>query len=198
MLKKILNLVLSILILLLITQQNCALGNANYSKEEIIERENLPISNFFSLYARKFKLENSSTVKPINNISKILFYELIDMQTKNSFAIDIERKKMQVFPDSSHLQGGKEFDTTLSDQDIKTLYGLLEKSNIANWETNYDNASPGLKASGNGYIWNLSLQYNDGTAWYYSGETSPGNPLLPEGYDILVKGLNELADSKKK
>ena len=105
---------------------------------------------------------------------------------------------MQVNFTRLHLGGLEEFEINLSESDIEALYNLLKRSYITNWKTTYDNASPGLKAAGNGYLWDLSIQYNDGTAWYYSGESSPGNPLLPEGYDILVKGLNELDNSKKR
>ena len=161
-------------------------------------KEKLPVSDFENLYGFHFNLENSKQIQPIRNIEKVLFYEVINMQDGNNFAIDITRKKMQVNFTRLHLGGLEEFEINLSESDIEALYNLLEKSNMTHLKNNYDNASPGLKAAGNGYLWDLSIQYNDGTAWYYSGESSPGNPLLPEGYDILVKGLNKLDNSKKR
>lgn len=198
MLKAIINLGLIISISCITTGQALSKDNINYFSKEYNMEENLPISDFENLYAFHNDLKNSEYSQPVRNIAKILFYELVNMQTKNRFAIDITRKKMQVDFTRLHLGGLEEFEINLSEQDIETLYKLLEQSHITNWKTTYDNASPGLKASGNGYIWELAIQYNDGTAWYYSGESSPGNPLLPTGYNILVKGLNELAESKKK
>ncbi|MBN6065381.1 hypothetical protein HYE66_02760 [Aggregatibacter actinomycetemcomitans] len=168
----------------------------NYKRKDFIE-ERLPVSDFENLYGFHYNLENSKQVQPTRNIAKLLFHELVNMQEHNNFAIDFTRKKMQKDASSLCLGGLKEFEIDLSEQDIETLYKLLEKSHIMNWKTTYDDAEPGLKASGNGYIWKLAIQYNDGTAWYYSGETTPKEPYLPEGYDILVKGLNELAESKK-
>ena len=175
-----------------------SLENTKNSEKNILIEEKLPVSDFENLYGFHFNLGNSKQIQPVKNIAKVLFYEVIGMQDGNNFAIDFTRKKMQENASSLYLGGLEEFKINLSEQDIETLYKLLEQSHITNWKTTYDDPDPGLKISGNGYIWKLAIQYNDGTAWYYSGESSPGNPLLPEGYDILVKGLNEFAESKKK
>ena len=175
-----------------------SLENTKNSEKNILIEEKLPVSDFESLYGFHFNLENSKQIQPVKNIAKVLFYEVISMQDGNNFAIDFTRKKMQENASSLYLEGLEEFEINLSEQDIETLYKLLEQSHITNWKTTYDDPDPGIKISGNGYIWKLAIQYNDGTAWYYSGESSPGNPLLPEGYEILVKGLNELTESKKK
>ncbi|WP_109079475.1 hypothetical protein [Aggregatibacter kilianii] len=197
MLKAIINLGLIISIPCITLEQALSKDNINHFSKEYNMKENLPISDFENLYAFHNDLKNSEHSQPVRNIAKILFLELVNMQTKNSFAIDITRKKMQVNFTRLHLGGLEEFEINLSESDIEALYNLLEKSNMTHWKNNYDNATPGLKAAGNGYLWDLSIQYNDGTAWYYTGESSIGKPYLPEGYDTLVKGLNELAESKK-
>lgn len=186
------------LIYFFVFEQGNAEEKINNYKENNLMKEKLPVSDFENLYGFHFNLENSKQIQPVKNIAKVLFYEVISMQDGNNFAIDFTRKKMQENASSLYLGGLEEFEINLSEQDIETLYKLLEQSHITNWKTTYDDPDPGLKISGNGYIWKLGIQYNDGTAWYYSGESSPGNPLLPEGYEILVKGLNELAESKKK
>lgn len=172
----------------------CNISNLN-NKEPNLEN-NLSISDFENMYGRKFKLKDSSKVKPIKDISKILFYESISMRTYNNFAVDFTRKKMQKDPDTLHLSGFTEFEIDLSEDDIHFLFNLLEKSKIIVWKRRYNENDKYLLDSGEGYLWELAIQYNDGTTWYYSGHSYPKRPVLPEGYNTLVEGLNALAERK--
>lgn len=161
-------------------------------------RNKLPVSSLESWYGKKFKLKDTSTVKPIRDISRIFFYEYISMQRMNAFAIDFVHKKMQENPHPLHFtEGPEEFDTNLSEDDVNFLFKLLEKSKITKWDKIYDVNDPDLLESGEGYIWELAIQYNDGTVWYHLGRSYPKLPILPEGYKTLVEGLNALAERKR-
>lgn len=59
-------------------------------------KEKLPVSDFENLYGFHFNLENSKQIQPVRNIEKVLFYEVINMQDGNNFAIDITRKKCKL------------------------------------------------------------------------------------------------------
>lgn len=173
---------------------SCDTSNLN-NKEQNLEN-NLPVSDFEKMYGRKLKLKDSSKIKPIRDISKIFFYESISMLTYNKFAVDFTRKKMQKDPDNLHLSGLTEFEIDLSEDDIHFLFNLLEESKIIGWKRRYNENDKYLLDSGEGYLWELAIQYNDGTTWYYSGHSYPKRPVLPEGYNTLVEGLNALAERK--
>ena len=59
-------------------------------------KEKLSVSDFENLYGFHFNLENSKQIQPVRNIAKVLFYEVINMQDGNNFAIDITRKKCKL------------------------------------------------------------------------------------------------------
>ena len=109
-LKTIAYLSLFVLISCLVVEQTYT-KNICYLEKNNME-EQLEVFDFWKLYSND--LPKSSAMQPVDNIAKILFYELIDTRSHNKFAIDIERRKMQISPSSVYLQGGKEFNTNLS------------------------------------------------------------------------------------
>lgn len=155
----------------------------------------LPVSDFEKL--RRHTLILSENEQPIENIAKLYFYEIHELEWKNQLAIDIGNKCTYLSPQAASI-GLAPTDYELQEKDLKMLKEIFKDSQIGNWEESYMFGDEEMlkEMGGEGYNWELCLQYLDGTSFYKKGQGVSKQEIQPEGYDTFVNGLTDYIASK--
>lgn len=172
-------------------------------KKETSQMSTIPVySNFptlpYSDFQKLTKKELPESLDPLtNNASKIYFYEIIDLLVTVELGVDLGNKEGNSSPKSSTL-GYYPPDYIISDTEVNELRSILERSHSNEWNDEYLYGDPEILdlMGGEGYNWALYIEYADGTASYKYGKGTIAKEIQPEGYDILVSGFKDFADSK--
>ncbi|MBL1226647.1 hypothetical protein [Enterococcus sp. BWR-S5] len=195
------NLLLGIIFLILLALPiGCSHSKKNVEKEveggEMNKNsDTLPVTDFEKL--RRHKLTMSKKEQPIENIAKIYFYEIHNLEWKNQVAIDIGNKSGYSNPKATTI-GLAPTDFDLQENDLKVIKQILKDSQVESWEESYMFGDKEMldEMGGEGYNWQLCIQYLDGTSFYKEGKGTEKEEIQPEGYHDFVDGLTEFLASK--
>lgn len=152
-----------------------------------------PVSDFYELGS----LPKAKKEQPIENIAKIYFYEIHNLEWKNQVAIDIGNKSGYSNPKATTI-GLAPTDFDLQENDLKVIKQILKDSQVESWEESYMFGDKEMldEMGGEGYNWQLCIQYLDGTSFYKEGKGTEKEEIQPEGYHDFVDGLTEFLASK--
>ena len=158
-------------------------------EEENINMSEKTICGFEDL----LKEPKSDKKQDVENIIKIMFFEWYDGQNHNEVAIDIGNKTLYTEPQINFIDID-EPDYSMSNDDVKTLFNIINKNNILNWESNYiENGE-----YEDGYSWGLFIQYQDGNVNSFIGKGQTKENVVPENFDAFVNEITDFSQSKAK
>ncbi|WP_314062510.1 hypothetical protein [uncultured Vagococcus sp.] len=182
----------------------CSNNNVKTSKEEkTMESSSMinanqvpPVSDFEKL--RRNKQSITSKEQGVEEIAKFYFYEINNLAWERLIAVDLANKGLFLNPGDSTI-GVAELDEALTEKDIQVVEDIFIKNNVTDWLTDYSYGDKQVldEMGGEGYNWQLCIQYNDGTAFYKSGKGTSKEEIQPEGYQKFVDELEEFVNSKK-
>ncbi len=192
------------LLTLLTLLSACSNNNVETRKEEkTMESSSMininqvpPVSDFEKL--RRNKLRITSEEQGVEEMAKFYFYEINNLAWERLIAVDLANKGLFLNPGDSTI-GVAELDGALTEKDIQVVKDIFIKNNVTDWLTSYSYGDKQMldEMGGEGYNWELGIQYIDGSAFYKRGKGTSKKEIQPEGYQTFVDELEGLVNSKK-